>query len=423
MPAVIDSSENALHKWNYKARKAGGEMSRGVLEAPSHAEAVRELRRQGLAILEVQLGDAGASVGEAVNANTRKRRLENAFRKDDTVSFCSQIAIMLRTGVTLKEALDTFAEQASRPVVAELACAIRDDVCEGEDFSSALAKWPKIFPSLMISLVRAAEASGMLDEMMARVAKDLAKQRKTTRQVKGAMAYPAIMLIVAVLAVIVILTAVMPRFAPLFAIQGDKLPMPTKILLGISDFIRFGWMYWAPGLVVIGFTTWFWMKSAMGRQAIDKAKLTLPVVGPMFRHLYVSRFTSTMATLLSAGVPLLDVVRILKDVTNNICYSAMWTLVEERVSHGGELAPTFREFKFVPRNVAAIIAAGEKSGRLPEVLESAAQVAEEDLEVSIKSATSMVEPILIVVMGVVVGGIAAAMLMPIFNMSKMINAH
>jgi type IV pilus assembly protein PilC len=195
------------------------------------------------------------------------------------------------------------------------------------------------------------------------------------------------------------------------------------MLLALSDFIRFDWMYWLPGFAVLGFGVWYWMKSAMGRQAIDKAKLTFPVIGPMFRHLYVSRFTSTMATLLSAGVPLLDVVRILKDVTNNLCYNAMWKLVEERVSHGGELAPTFREFKFVPRNVAAIIAAGEKSGRLPEVLESAAQVAEEDLDVSLKSATSMVEPILIVVMGAVVGGIASAMLMPIFNMSKMISPH
>ncbi len=423
MLAATNTQENILQKWNYKARKTGGEMSRGVLEANSHSEAVRELRRQGLAILEVQLGDSSAPVGEKTSANTRKRKLENAFRKEDTVSFCSQIAVMLRTGVTLKESLDTFADQAARPIVAELARAIRDDVCEGEDFSSALAKWPKIFPKLMISLVRAAEVSGMLDEMMARVAKDLAKQRKTNRQVKGAMAYPSIMLIVAVLAVAVILTAVMPRFAPLFAVQGDKLPLPTKMLLGISDFIRFGWMYWAPALVVTGFGCWYWMKSAMGRQAIDKAKLTFPIIGPMFRHLYVSRFTGTMATLLSAGVPLLEVVRILKDVTNNLCYNAMWKLVEDRVSHGGELAPTFREFKFVPRNVAAIIAAGEKSGRLPEVLETAAQVAEEDLEVSLKSATSMVEPILIVVMGVVVGGIASAMLMPIFNMSKMINSH
>jgi type IV pilus assembly protein PilC len=168
---------------------------------------------------------------------------------------------------------------------------------------------------------------------------------------------------------------------------------------------------------------WAWFRSRAGRSMIDSGKLRWPVIGSMFRHLYVARFASTMATLLAAGVPLLDVVRILKDVTGNLCYDAMWKLLEERVSHGQELSPTFREFDFVPRNVSAIIAAGEKSGRLPEVLESAAQVAEEDLEVSLKAATSMIEPILIVGMGLVVGGIASAMLLPIFNMSKMMNAH
>jgi type IV pilus assembly protein PilC len=396
-------------------------MARGVLEASTHADAVRELRRQGLAILDVELGENAASVGEQVDSDARRRRLGRAFKRDDTVAFCAQVAVMLRTGVPLKEALETFAEQAPRAEVAELVRAIRDDVCEGEDLSAALARYPRIFPPLMISLMQAAEASGMLDEMMTRVAKDLAKQRKTARQVKGAMTYPAVMLGVAVLAVAVIMIAVMPRFGPLFAMQGDRLPLPTKLLLGLSDFIRTGWMVWVPGVLALAGGAFFWGRSQMGRRVMDAGRLAWPVVGPMFRHLYVARFCSTMATLLAAGVPLLDVVRILKDVTDNRSYDLLWRTLEERVSHGGELAPTFREFTFVPRNVAAIIAAGEKSGRLPEVLESAATVAEEDLEVSLKSATSMVEPILIVGMGLVVGGIASAMLLPIFNMSKVMH--
>ncbi len=419
MPAVIDAP--ASRKWKYRARRASGDMARGVLEASTHAEAVRELRRQGLAILDVELGENAASVGEQVDSDARRRRLGRAFKRDDTVAFCAQVAVMLRTGVPLKEALETFAEQAPRPEVAELVRAIRDDVCEGEDLSAALARYPRIFPPLMISLMQAAEASGMLDEMMTRVAKDLAKQRKTARQVKGAMTYPAVMLGVAVLAVAVIMTAVMPRFGPLFAMQGDRLPLPTKLLLGLSDFIRTGWMFWVPGVLALGGGAFLWGRSEMGRRMMDAGRLKWPVVGPMFRHLYVARFCSTMATLLAAGVPLLDVVRILKDVTDNRSYDMLWRTLEERVSHGGELAPTFREFAFVPRNVAAIIAAGEKSGRLPEVLESAATVAEEDLEVSLKSATSMVEPILIVGMGLVVGGIASAMLLPIFNMSKVMH--
>lgn len=419
MPAVIDAP--ASRKWKYRARRASGDMARGVLEASTHAEAVRELRRQGLAILDVELGENAASVGEQVDSDARRRRLGRAFKRDDTVAFCAQVAVMLRTGVPLKEALETFAEQAPRPEVAELVRAIRDDVCEGEDLSAALARYPRIFPPLMISLMQAAEASGMLDEMMTRVAKDLAKQRKTARQVKGAMTYPAVMLGVAVLAVAVIMTAVMPRFGPLFAMQGDRLPLPTKLLLGLSDFIRTGWMFWVPGVLALGGGAFLWERSEIGRRMMDAGRLKWPVVGPMFRHLYVARFCSTMATLLAAGVPLLDVVRILKDVTDNRSYDMLWRTLEERVSHGGELAPTFREFAFVPRNVAAIIAAGEKSGRLPEVLESAATVAEEDLEVSLKSATSMVEPILIVGMGLVVGGIASAMLLPIFNMSKVMH--
>ncbi len=423
MPAATETIAPVLRKWSWKARRASGELARGVVEAPSHADAVRELRRQGLAILEVELGEATAAVGEITDTAARRRRLARGFRRDDTVAFCAQVAVMLRTGVPLKEALDTFADQASRPEVAGVVRLIRDDVCEGEDFSSALARWPRTFPPVMVSLIKAAEASGMLDEMMTRVAKDLAKQRKTARQVKGAMTYPAIMLLVAVLAVTVILTFVMPRFQPLFRMQGDSLPLPTKALLALSEFIRTGWMLWVPGLLAAAGGVWAWTRSAMGVRTLDRGKLRWPVLGPMFRHLYVSRFASTMATLLGAGVPLLEVVRILRDVTGNVCYDELWQRLDERVSHGQELAPTFREFAFVPRNVAAIIAAGEKSGRLPEVLESAAQVAEEDLEVSLKAATSMVEPILIVGMGLVVGGIASAMLMPIFNMSKMVHAH
>lgn len=423
MPAATEVDAPTLRKWTYKARRQGGELSRGVVEAKTHADAVRDLRRQGLAILEVELGDVAAAVGEAVDGVDRRKRLQNAFTRDDTVAFCAQIAVMLRTGVPLKESLETFAEQAARPQVAEVLRLIRDDVCEGEDFSAALARWPKTFPPLVVSLIKAAEASGMLDEMMTRVAKDLAKQRKTSRQVKGAMTYPAIMLAVAVLAVGVIMTSVMPRFAPLFKMQGDALPMPTKVLLWLSEFIRTGWMLWVPGLVAIGFGAWAWMRSESGRRVLDQGSLSWPVVGPLFRNMHVARFASTMSTLMAAGVPLLEVVRILRDVTGNACYDRLWKVLEERVSHGQELAPTFREHAFIPRNVSAIIAAGEKSGRLPEVLESAAQVAEEDLEVSLKSATSMVEPILIVGMGVIVGGIASAMLLPIFNMSKMMHGH
>ena len=214
-PAAIAAS---TRKFTYRARRSeGGALVKGVVEAHDHAAAVRELRHQGLAILSVELGDMAAAVGQESDPARLRRRLSKAMSKDDVVSFCQQLAVMLRTGVPLAESLDTYADQASKKDVAEFVRLIRTDVCEGEDFSAVLGKYPRVFPALLVSLMRAAEASGKLDEMLARVSKDLSKARRTSKQIKGAMMYPAIMLIVAVLAVVIIMVFVLPKFGPLFA--------------------------------------------------------------------------------------------------------------------------------------------------------------------------------------------------------------
>jgi type IV pilus assembly protein PilC len=419
----IDSAGES-RKFTYRARRSeGGDMVRGVVEAVDHASAVRELRRQGLAILSVELGDLGSAVGQETDPVRLRKRLSRAMGKDDVVSFCQQLAVMLRTGVPLAESLETFADQASKKDVAEFVRLIKADVCEGEDFSAVLAKYPQVFPTILVSLMRAAEASGKLDEMLTRVAKDLSKARKTAKQIKGAMMYPAIMMVVAVLAVTVIMVFVLPKFAPLFKAQGDRLPAPTKALVWLSGFLRTGWMIYVPAILAIVGGTWWYVRTETGRIMLDTLKLRMPVLGHMFRCLYLVRFSSTMATLLAAGVSLVDVVRICRDVTGNVHYTKLWETLEDRISKGQEIAPTFREFDFVPRNVVAMIASGEKSGRLSEVLEHAATAAEDDLDIAVKSTTSLVEPIMIVGMGAVVGGIASAMLLPIFNMSKNMRPH
>ena len=427
MPAAAErniDSAGESRKFTYRARRSeGGDMVRGVVEAADHASAVRELRRQGLAILSVELGDLGSAVGQESDPVRLRKRLSRAMGKDDVVSFCQQLAVMLRTGVPLAESLETFADQASKKDVAEFVRLIKADVCEGEDFSAVLAKYPQVFPTILVSLMRAAEASGKLDEMLTRVAKDLSKARKTAKQIKGAMMYPAIMMVVAVLAVTVIMVFVLPKFAPLFKAQGDRLPAPTKALVWLSGFHRTGWMIYVPAMLAIVGGTWWYVRTETGRIMLDTLKLRMPVLGHMFRCLYLVRFSSTMATLLAAGVSLVDVVRICRDVTGNVHYTKLWETLEDRISKGQEIAPTFREFDFVPRNVVAMIASGEKSGRLSEVLEHAATAAEDDLDIAVKSTTSLVEPIMIVGMGAVVGGIASAMLLPIFNMSKNMRPH
>jgi type IV pilus assembly protein PilC len=427
VPAAAERNINSAgesRKFTYRARRSeGGDMVRGVVEAVDHASAVRELRRQGLAILSVELGAIESAVGQESDPVRLRKRLARAMGKDDVVSFCQQLAVMLRTGVPLAESLETFADQASKKDVAEFVRLIKADVCEGEDFSAVLAKYPQVFPTILVSLMRAAEASGKLDEMLTRVAKDLSKARKTAKQIKGAMMYPAIMMVVAVLAVTVIMVFVLPKFAPLFKAQGDRLPAPTKALVWLSGFLRTGWMIYVPAILAIVGGTWWYVRTETGRIMLDTLKLRMPVLGHMFRCLYLVRFSSTMATLLAAGVSLVDVVRICRDVTGNVHYTKLWETLEDRISKGQEIAPTFREFDFVPRNVVAMIASGEKSGRLSEVLEHAATAAEDDLDIAVKSTTSLVEPIMIVGMGAVVGGIASAMLLPIFNMSKNMRPH
>lgn len=194
--------------------------------------------------------------------------------------------------------------------------------------------------------------------------------------------------------------------------------MLTKGLVWLSNFIRTGYLIYVPVLAASITGLVYWMRTSSGRLMRDRAIMHLPILKRLFRSLYVARACGTMATLLAAGVSLLDVIRICKDVTRNACFDPIWTEMEQRVQSGNDLATAFRNSEMVPRAVSAMVGAGERSGRLPEVLQTTAEFCEEELDHTIKSVTSLIEPIMIVFMGAVVGGIAAAMLLPIFNMSK-----
>ncbi len=408
-----------MRRYSWKGRRSDGIPASGFSDAASHAAVVRELRRDGITVVSVELAALDAHVEGEVRPGDRM--LSSKFKGDDVLAMCSQLSVMMRTGVTLTEALDTFCEQAPRPEVAKVVRRIRDDVSGGEDFSAALAKWPRIFPPIVVALMRAAEATGMMEEMLGRVAKDLAKQRRFTRQVKGAMAYPMVMLLVAFAALGVIMGFVLPKFKPLFSQQGDRLPMITKWLMAIAQSLQTHGVWWLVGAAALVTGLVLWAKSAPGRRMLDRARLRAPIIKVMFRQLYVVRFANTMATLLAAGVTVLEAARILRTVTGNSMYDILWSDLEQRVERGQDIAGVFLASPDVPRPVSAMIVAGERSGRLPEVLQGAADFAEEELDSAIKTVTGLIEPIMIVGMGVVVGGVAAAILLPIFNLSKTFN--
>ena len=341
--------------------------------------------------------------------------------KDDVIAFCQQLAVMLETGVPLSESLEALMQQTKQKEFRDVLQGIHDDVCSGDPLSAALARRRRVFPRIVVSLVRASELSGTLPMMLERVASYLARERKTMREVKGAMTYPMIMGFTAIVVTSLIVTFVLPRFAKIYELRSATLPWPTKILMTMSDGLLGTWMYWIPALFTIIISAVFWHKTSSGRHCFDWLKLRTPVVGPMFSQLYTTRASRTLSTLLAAGVGVLDAIGICRDVTNNVQFDRLWTDMESDVRNGHPLSDAVFESPYVPSYVASMMASGERSGKLPAVMDRVASFTDEELESRVKKVSAMIEPLMILVMGGVVGGVAIAMLLPIFSMSKVIS--
>jgi type IV pilus assembly protein PilC len=211
---------------------------------------------------------------------------------------------------------------------------------------------------------------------------------------------------------------VLPRFAKIYAQRSASLPTPTRILLGISDFVTGSYMYYVPALVVFIVAGVLVMRHQAGKRAVDWVKLNTPIIGPMFNNLYITRMSRTMATLLAAGVNLLDIIDICRGVTNNSYYRDLWNSMEAGVRDGEQLSVAIGESGIIPPNIASMIGAGERSGRLADVMGRIAQFSEEELEASVKQATSFIEPAMIIIMGVLIGAVAMALLLPIFSLGN-----
>ena len=406
--------------WTYSARTPDGESVSGSVVADTVEAVADRLRGDGLFITSIgeESGLADAAFdADIVMKSMRARRVSRA----DVSGFCQQLSVMLDTGVTLPEGLEALAGQARRREFREIIETIHEQVCGGVNFSEALAKWPGVFPPVMINLVRAAELSGTMALMLGRIADYLGKEQRTIRQVRGALIYPAFMLGTGFMVVIFLVTFILPRFARIYEMRSASLPAPTRVLMSIGDFAASGYTIWAPALIAILLTIVIGRRTTVGRTFIDWMKLRLPVLRGIHVHLYVTRSTRTMSTLLSAGVNLMDVIRICRGITRNRIFERVWIDMEDHVRDGHRVGLALESSPNVPSSVASMVAAGERSGRLPEVMEKVADASEEELDVAIKRCTSLLEPIMIVFMGLLVGAVAIALLLPIFRMSSIIH--
>ena len=411
----------AKETFAWKARDIHGRELSGSQVATNEDEVASSLRTQGLFITAIDPEPLMQGDTEEVKDDIMTAIAQRRVKQDDVIAFCQQLAVMLETGVPLSESLEALMKQTKQKEFRDVLNGVYDDVCGGDALSTALARRKRVFPRIVVSLVRASELSGTLPMMLERVASYLSRERKTIREVKGAMTYPMIMGFTAIVVTSLIVTFVLPRFAKIYEMRSATLPMPTKILMGISDGLLGTWMYWIPAVIAIIISAVLWHKTVSGRNFFDWLKLKTPVVGPMFSQLYTTRASRTLSTLLAAGVGILDAIGICRDVTNNVQFDQLWTEMENDVRNGHPISDAVFDSQYVPSYVASMMASGERSGKLPSVMDRVASFTDEELEARVKKVSSMIEPLMILVMGAVVGGVAIAMLLPIFSMSKVIS--
>jgi len=392
--------------FQYRARDPLGNTHDGTIDAATLEDATQQLRRDGFQVLEID------------EASLQGGLFPKRVSKKEIIYVTSQLSIMLDTGITLSSALEGIVEQEPNPTFRKILGELRDVVEGGEDFSSALARYPKLFDKTYVSLVKASEATGTLGAMLERIAAYLRKEVETRGRVRAAMAYPAVMMILACGVTIFLLTYILPKFTPLFKSKGTELPGPTIMMMAVSETMLHYWYLWLIAFVLLITGFLYGKRTAPGRKAFDWLKISVPIVGPVSRKVTISRSIRTLGTMIASGVPIMDSIKLAGEVSGNYYYEKLWEHVLDEVTGGKRICEVLHGNPLFPYVLVQMIAAGEEAGKLDSVLEKVSSYYDHEVETSIKAATSLIEPIMIAVMGLVVGTIGLALLLPIFSLSK-----
>jgi type IV pilus assembly protein PilC len=397
----------------YKGRTVNGQVEAGTLDVPSRDEAVRELRRRRL--ITTDLKEQRSAV---------KLRLPGfgtgRIRVRDLVIFTRQFATMVNAGLPLVQCLDILSKQSESAAFGKLVAAVMHEVESGSTLSESLAKHPRAFDTLFVNMVDAGEAGGILDDILTRLATYLEKAEGLKRKVKSAMTYPAVVLSVAGGATIFMLLVIIPTFAKVFAEFGGELPLPTRVVMGMSDFLRGYWWALAAGVIAIVTAIKRYYRTPGGNLKIDGLMLRVPVLGSILRRSAIARFTRTLGTMMTSGVPILTALDITARTAGNKVIENAILAVKESIGEGETIAAPLREAKVFPAMVVQMISVGEETGALDKMLEKIATFYDEEVDTAVDTLTSVIEPIMIVLMGGMVGGMVVAMYMPMFKLIQVV---
>ena len=400
--------------FSYQARDSSGKIVTGIQDALNEDNAVTSLMSRGLMVLSLQ---------QKATASGRRKKI-GKVKETDLVLFTRQLSTMVEAGISLVQALTALYEQSDGKKQKNLRHIISDittRVQGGETFNEALAKHPRVFDRLFVSMVKAGETGGLLAEILDRLAGFLEASARLRKKVKSAMTYPVIVICIAMAITTFLLVKVVPIFGEIFKDFGAKLPAPTQFLIDVSDFMRGDWYFL---VLVIGggfFGIRTLLRSKRGKQTWDRWKLKLPIFGPLIHKICMSRFARTFAQLIRSGVPILEVLDIVAGASGNHVVEVSLKGVSDDVEKGDNLSVALSKKPVFPTMMLRMVSAGEATGKIDAMLEKMADFWDEEIEAMLDALTSLIEPMLIVFLGVIVGGIVIAMFLPIFKLNEVVS--
>lgn len=395
--------------FKYVAKNKLGEVIKGKAEARSLQEAASMLTDRELLVISVKpLTDSTASA---------MGQMFRGVKYDDVVNFTRQLATMVGAGLPLAKALSVLTQQSNQ-VFGQVVSNLLQEVEGGASFAKALEKYPKVFPSIYIQLVKAGEVGGMLDTVLQRLARNMEKQKEFRAKTKGALIYPVIVILAMVGVGFVMMAFVIPKLTAMYADFDAELPLPTLVLMGISDFFaKFWWLI--AGAAVVG---WLfvkkWKRTPKGERFFSKLMIKMPLVGPLMQKIVLTEFVRTISLLLSAGVPLLQSLDVVTEGVGNSLYKEAFTRAASKVEKGSPLSEALGMEEILPPILYQMVAVGEETGKLDEVLLKLAEYYEMETEQAVKNLTTAIEPLIMIVLGIGVGAMVIAIIMPIYNLTS-----
>ncbi len=398
-------------RFNYQARTKQGEIQTGTVEASSRDVAVSTLQRHDLAVVYLE------AISE-LPFYARSLKIFQRVKSKELVMFYRQLSILFEADTPLMDSLKAVAEQAHGLYLKDILFEVETDVRGGESLSSALAKHRKVFSAFYVNVIKAGEATGKLSDVLKYLADHAERELMLAAKIKGAFTYPIFILSVFLVIAVLMLIYIVPQLTVILLETGQELPLTTKILIGTSDFLQ-SWL-WLVIIVVVGLIVGFlrFIKTSQGKELWDKFKLKIPILGKLFRKVYLARFSDNFSTLLKGGLPILSALKISSQVIGNTVFSKIINEAGNEVKKGGNISSVFEKHKEIPSMVIQMLKVGEQAAKLDDILEKVASFYRVEVDRATGNLTQLIEPILIVCLGGGVAFLVASILMPIYGMTS-----